>query len=88
MSRSGGQSEVRPPVFKSPKKLGTHLWTHCMVSIADYRAASPLVRLVEGERETKKLRWKRANSYYHQLKAKANVRRNNLVLHRNEFCGP
>ncbi|GFY19759.1 hypothetical protein TNCV_4649311 [Trichonephila clavipes] len=24
MSRSGGQSEVRPPVFKSPSKLGTH----------------------------------------------------------------
>ncbi|GFW58859.1 hypothetical protein TNCV_4046971 [Trichonephila clavipes] len=24
MSRSGGQSEVRSPVFKSPSKLGTH----------------------------------------------------------------
>ncbi|GFU41121.1 uncharacterized protein TNCV_1058491 [Trichonephila clavipes] len=31
MSRSGGQSEARPPVFKSPNKLffGTHLSTHC-----------------------------------------------------------
>ncbi|GFW08149.1 uncharacterized protein TNCV_2979161 [Trichonephila clavipes] len=29
MSRSGGQSEVRPPVLKSPSKLGTHLSTHC-----------------------------------------------------------
>ncbi|GFX18232.1 hypothetical protein TNCV_4305341 [Trichonephila clavipes] len=29
MSRSDGQSEVRPPVFKSPSKLGTHLSTHC-----------------------------------------------------------
>ncbi|GFV39833.1 uncharacterized protein TNCV_4144701 [Trichonephila clavipes] len=27
--RSGGQSEARPPVFKSPSKLGTHLSTHC-----------------------------------------------------------
>ncbi|GFU92321.1 hypothetical protein TNCV_1339021 [Trichonephila clavipes] len=24
-----GQSEARPPVFKSPSKLGTHLSTHC-----------------------------------------------------------
>ncbi|GFV22466.1 hypothetical protein TNCV_2839221 [Trichonephila clavipes] len=29
MSRSDGQSEVRPPVFKSPSKLGTHLSTQC-----------------------------------------------------------
>ncbi|GFY27165.1 hypothetical protein TNCV_2067861 [Trichonephila clavipes] len=29
MPRSGGQSEARPPVFKSPNKLGTHLSTHC-----------------------------------------------------------
>ncbi|GFW94096.1 hypothetical protein TNCV_1713451 [Trichonephila clavipes] len=29
MSRLGGQSEARPPVFKSPSKLGTHLLTHC-----------------------------------------------------------
>ncbi|GFW93125.1 hypothetical protein TNCV_3888661 [Trichonephila clavipes] len=29
MSRSGGNSEARPPVFKSPNKLGTHLSTHC-----------------------------------------------------------
>ncbi|GFU54445.1 uncharacterized protein TNCV_2980391 [Trichonephila clavipes] len=29
MSRSGGQSEARPPVFKSPSKLGTHLSTLC-----------------------------------------------------------
>ncbi|GFW88757.1 uncharacterized protein TNCV_4972501 [Trichonephila clavipes] len=29
MSRSGGQSEARPPMFKSPSKLGTHLSTHC-----------------------------------------------------------
>ncbi|GFT60878.1 hypothetical protein TNCV_3616041 [Trichonephila clavipes] len=35
MSRSGGQFEARPPVFKSPRKLGTHLSTHCMVSEAD-----------------------------------------------------
>ncbi|GFY05124.1 uncharacterized protein TNCV_3269961 [Trichonephila clavipes] len=28
-SRSVGQSEVRPPVFKSSNKHGTHLWTHC-----------------------------------------------------------
>ncbi|GFY34245.1 hypothetical protein TNCV_2505481 [Trichonephila clavipes] len=28
MSRSDGQSEVRPPVFKSPNKLGTHFSTH------------------------------------------------------------
>ncbi|GFS67329.1 hypothetical protein TNCV_2902941 [Trichonephila clavipes] len=28
MSRSGGQSEARLPVFKSPSQLGTHLWTH------------------------------------------------------------
>ncbi|GFW45668.1 hypothetical protein TNCV_3246051 [Trichonephila clavipes] len=25
MSRSGGQSEARPPVLKSPSKLSTHL---------------------------------------------------------------
>ncbi|GFX05185.1 uncharacterized protein TNCV_1958411 [Trichonephila clavipes] len=29
MSRSGGQSEARLPVLKSPSKLGTHLSTHC-----------------------------------------------------------
>ncbi|GFV66696.1 hypothetical protein TNCV_2595161 [Trichonephila clavipes] len=29
MSRSDGQSEARPPVFKSPSKLGTPLSTHC-----------------------------------------------------------
>ncbi|GFT23686.1 hypothetical protein TNCV_3511521 [Trichonephila clavipes] len=29
MSRSGGQFEARPPVFKSPSKLGTSLLTHC-----------------------------------------------------------
>ncbi|GFU54391.1 hypothetical protein TNCV_3365821 [Trichonephila clavipes] len=29
MPRSGGQSKARPPVFKSPSKLGTHLSTHC-----------------------------------------------------------
>ncbi|GFX30363.1 hypothetical protein TNCV_1964691 [Trichonephila clavipes] len=29
MPQSGGQFEVRPPVFKSPSKLGTHLSTHC-----------------------------------------------------------
>ncbi|GFW98676.1 hypothetical protein TNCV_2758551 [Trichonephila clavipes] len=29
MPRSGGQSEVRPPVFNSPSKFGTHLSTHC-----------------------------------------------------------
>ncbi|GFW71596.1 hypothetical protein TNCV_2548101 [Trichonephila clavipes] len=29
MPRSGGQSEARPPVFKSPSKPGTHLLTHC-----------------------------------------------------------
>ncbi|GFU62555.1 hypothetical protein TNCV_1313911 [Trichonephila clavipes] len=29
MSRSGGQSEVRTPVFLSPSKLGTHLSIHC-----------------------------------------------------------
>ncbi|GFX42606.1 uncharacterized protein TNCV_261411 [Trichonephila clavipes] len=29
MSRSGGQSDERPPVFKSPRKLGTHLLTTC-----------------------------------------------------------
>ncbi|GFT19438.1 putative RNA-directed DNA polymerase from transposon BS [Trichonephila clavipes] len=28
-SRSGGQSEVRPSVFKSPSKLSTHLSTRC-----------------------------------------------------------
>ncbi|GFT68923.1 hypothetical protein TNCV_1804531 [Trichonephila clavipes] len=28
MSRSSGQSEVRPSVFKSPSKLGTDLSTH------------------------------------------------------------
>ncbi|GFU03868.1 hypothetical protein TNCV_1718361 [Trichonephila clavipes] len=27
MSRLGGQSEARPPVFKSQSKLGTHLST-------------------------------------------------------------
>ncbi|GFV38278.1 hypothetical protein TNCV_1723591 [Trichonephila clavipes] len=27
--RSGGQSEARPSVFKSPGKLGSHLSTHC-----------------------------------------------------------
>ncbi|GFX24357.1 hypothetical protein TNCV_421581 [Trichonephila clavipes] len=32
MSRLGGQSEARPPVFKSPSKLGTHLLTHCCYS--------------------------------------------------------
>ncbi|GFW54046.1 uncharacterized protein TNCV_3828541 [Trichonephila clavipes] len=30
MSRSSGQSEARPPVFKSSRKLGTHLSTHCI----------------------------------------------------------
>ncbi|GFS94108.1 uncharacterized protein TNCV_3785931 [Trichonephila clavipes] len=29
MSRSGGQSEARLPVFKSPSKPGTHLSIHC-----------------------------------------------------------
>ncbi|GFY06677.1 hypothetical protein TNCV_3525331 [Trichonephila clavipes] len=29
LNRTGGQSEERPPVFKSPSKLGTHLSTHC-----------------------------------------------------------
>ncbi|GFV34408.1 transposable element Tc3 transposase [Trichonephila clavipes] len=29
VSRSGGQSEAKPPVFKSPSKLGTHLSTRC-----------------------------------------------------------
>ncbi|GFW99598.1 hypothetical protein TNCV_3418311 [Trichonephila clavipes] len=29
MSRSGGQSEARLPVFKFPSKLDTHLSTHC-----------------------------------------------------------
>ncbi|GFS82970.1 hypothetical protein TNCV_1568431 [Trichonephila clavipes] len=29
MSRSGGQSEARQPVFKSQSKLGAHLSTHC-----------------------------------------------------------
>ncbi|GFX09801.1 hypothetical protein TNCV_654001 [Trichonephila clavipes] len=29
MSRPGGQSEARSPVFKSPSKLGTHLLAHC-----------------------------------------------------------
>ncbi|GFX68546.1 uncharacterized protein TNCV_1799591 [Trichonephila clavipes] len=29
MSRSGGQTEARPLVFKSPSKLDTHLSTHC-----------------------------------------------------------
>ncbi|GFT86826.1 hypothetical protein TNCV_4163981 [Trichonephila clavipes] len=29
ISRSGGQSEARSPVFKSPSKLGTHLSSHC-----------------------------------------------------------
>ncbi|GFV32767.1 transposable element Tc1 transposase [Trichonephila clavipes] len=28
MSRSGGQSEARPPLFKSPSKLSAHLSTH------------------------------------------------------------
>ncbi|GFY35411.1 uncharacterized protein TNCV_195041 [Trichonephila clavipes] len=28
-SRSGGQSEVRPPAFKSPSRLGTPLSIHC-----------------------------------------------------------
>ncbi|GFV48175.1 hypothetical protein TNCV_3554541 [Trichonephila clavipes] len=28
-SRSGGQSEARPPALKSSSKLGTHLSTHC-----------------------------------------------------------
>ncbi|GFV96844.1 hypothetical protein TNCV_4350571 [Trichonephila clavipes] len=30
MSRSDGQSEARPSVFKSPSKLSTHLSTHCI----------------------------------------------------------
>ncbi|GFU78672.1 hypothetical protein TNCV_2302831 [Trichonephila clavipes] len=29
VSRSGGQSEARPPVIKFPSKLGTHLSTYC-----------------------------------------------------------
>ncbi|GFW99707.1 hypothetical protein TNCV_3419381 [Trichonephila clavipes] len=29
MSQLGGQSEARPPVFKSPSKFGTPLSTHC-----------------------------------------------------------
>ncbi|GFT47422.1 hypothetical protein TNCV_3749791 [Trichonephila clavipes] len=28
MSRSVGQSEARPPIFKFPSKFGTHLSTH------------------------------------------------------------
>ncbi|GFU64668.1 dynein heavy chain 2, axonemal [Trichonephila clavipes] len=38
MSLSGGQSEARPPVFKSPSKLDTHLSTHC---IRDERLSRP-----------------------------------------------
>ncbi|GFV38728.1 hypothetical protein TNCV_4420961 [Trichonephila clavipes] len=33
MSRSGGQSEARPPLLKSPSKLDTHLSTHCTVGL-------------------------------------------------------
>ncbi|GFU78278.1 hypothetical protein TNCV_5008551 [Trichonephila clavipes] len=29
MPRSDGRSEARSPVFKSPRKLGTHLSTNC-----------------------------------------------------------
>ncbi|GFW27051.1 hypothetical protein TNCV_92771 [Trichonephila clavipes] len=38
MSRSGGQSEARPPVFKPPSKLGTHLSDH---SNRDERLSRP-----------------------------------------------
>ncbi|GFW96686.1 uncharacterized protein TNCV_2847421 [Trichonephila clavipes] len=38
MSGSGGQSEARPPLFKSSSKLGTHLSTHC---IRDQRLSRP-----------------------------------------------
>ncbi|GFW83416.1 hypothetical protein TNCV_2545141 [Trichonephila clavipes] len=39
MSRSSGQSEARPPAFKSPSKLGTHLSTHCN-GYTEHRAGS------------------------------------------------
>ncbi|GFW94611.1 uncharacterized protein TNCV_4246511 [Trichonephila clavipes] len=38
MSRSGGQSETRSPLFKSTSKLGTHLSTHCSM---DERLSRP-----------------------------------------------
>ncbi|GFX25051.1 hypothetical protein TNCV_4260181 [Trichonephila clavipes] len=38
ISRSGDQSEARPPVFKSPSKLGTHLST---LSSRDERLSQP-----------------------------------------------
>ncbi|GFV96173.1 hypothetical protein TNCV_1871331 [Trichonephila clavipes] len=40
MSRSGGQSEVKPPVFKSPSKLSTHLSTYCKVFFMAIRRAA------------------------------------------------
>ncbi|GFT50203.1 hypothetical protein TNCV_3622581 [Trichonephila clavipes] len=33
MSRFGGLSEVRPPVFKTPNMFGTHLSTHCSANV-------------------------------------------------------
>ncbi|GFW40168.1 uncharacterized protein TNCV_5118511 [Trichonephila clavipes] len=95
MFRSGGQFEARPPVFKSPMHL-RHGGTQ-----NSRRAASPLVRLVEGEE-----RWEDPNhpqgvlpknwSGTEQtrtvtcmvLKAKANDRRKNLALSHDEFRGP
>ncbi|GFX55529.1 histone-lysine N-methyltransferase SETMAR [Trichonephila clavipes] len=45
MTRSGGQSEARPPVFKPSSKLGTHLSTHCSIyDVKDaYHTGRPIV---------------------------------------------
>ncbi|GFW16005.1 hypothetical protein TNCV_4432781 [Trichonephila clavipes] len=45
MSFSGGQSEAKPPVFKSPSKLGTHLSTY-----GNLKYIAPTLRAFSGTR--------------------------------------
>ncbi|GFU59028.1 SCAN domain-containing protein 3 [Trichonephila clavipes] len=45
MSRFGGLSEERPSVFKTPSKLGTHLWTQCSGDERQSRPSQPVNRI-------------------------------------------
>ncbi|GFW92974.1 hypothetical protein TNCV_3759621 [Trichonephila clavipes] len=59
MSRLGGLSEERPPVFKTPSKLGTHLSTHCS---GDERQSRPWVTKMAQLSPTKVIRAKGVGS--------------------------
>ncbi|GFX11170.1 hypothetical protein TNCV_4424291 [Trichonephila clavipes] len=54
MSRSGGLSEARPSVFKSSRKLGTHLSTPCS---RDQRLSRPYPYLWSPDVELAKFKW-------------------------------